>query len=301
MKLGNHREQPRCSCADRGGLGEKAHPFNPRTGACGSAAPAPRSALPKQLLPIVLPAGIAFGLVLLRLLVRHGEGMCNYINHASAPQLSLQVFSLPLLCCLPAFLSRPPMSLCRVGKRTPGGTFQLSQRAKNPRFCGAVLALPEENRCFSSPAGTVFRPEPQDSLVWESLETERSLSKASTRPRCHPTDLEAGEKTRIWEFYTAPLLAGMCPELRCPPAWQCQGAAEPAGSSRLSPNQRGLRDLKALDPPPPTLWSEIRACLSSRFTPEGANFNLLQGLVILFSETHPIACEASPEIPGRES
>lgn len=33
---------------------------------------------------------------------------------------------------------------------------------------------------------------------------------------------------------------------------------------------------------------------------EGANFNLLRGLVILFSETHPMGCRAPPAAPGPE-
>lgn len=70
------------------------------------------------------------------------------------------------------------------------------------------------------------------------------------------------------------------------------------GQLPAEPKRTRLKRLKGLGSP---LWSGIRGCLSSRFTPEGANFNLLQGLVILFSETHPIGCEASPEVPSVES
>lgn len=39
---------------------------------------------------------------------------------------------------------------------------------------------------------------------------------------------------------------------------------------------------------------------ASKFAPEEANFfNLVQGLVILFSETHPIEREASPDVSQR--
>lgn len=114
-------------------------------------------------------------------------------------------------------------------------------------------------------------------------------SPAHPRCRCGPGMQQDAQPWRWSPGAESPLSPLLWQRFSFPSSPPWEGAAGLQGSY-------GLKDLNASNP----LWWKIRVHFSSKFAPEAANFfNLLQGLVILFSKTHPIEGEASPDFSWR--